>query len=507
MTKHIRGLVRGSGVFYTITCWLALMYFVPNGAMAQTTLGVASDDPRPRIRVSSSRELLDNVGSDRILILAEGEYFLNDVITYNIFTRWDPVHDGFSLTIKHIKNLTLVGEGKQGARLLVQPRYAYVLNFEQCHKISLINLTFGHTPEQGTCSNGVLGFHECTDILVQECDILGSGTEGLVLSEVTRFLFERSQIRECTDGILSIYDSSQVTFSESIFRDNSGWYWGMRLKNVDTVAFSNCTIADNRLTTPLIGVENSPNVTVAHCNIHNNTFQTFSNDPILAYRLASASTRLPTTLTPTPSLVASEFPIERIDAYEVVYTNREPFLFIRSVSQISTYTREWEEPPQSGKVAAYVNGFYQIRDGILSPIWEMYGGEGYEDHLIEADFWCAGDCVSIEAIRTYYLDRLFCVQNTWTYYRDVNTTSFCVNTSHPSQQILSTQKGLSLVSLEENGVVRVEYTCFAEGTFGEYRIGGASPDACHEGYGHQCFVYDPASSLYRETSCAETQEE
>jgi Right handed beta helix region len=129
-------------------------------------------------------------------------------------------------------------------RLIVRPRYVFVLNFENCAGVHLANLTLGHAAERGLCTCGVLGATNCANLTLSRCDLFGCGAEGLKLSKVCRFQFEESIIRDCTYGILSATGCQNLSFVHAQFRDNRE-FWGLRLSDTKNVGFTDCTIENN----------------------------------------------------------------------------------------------------------------------------------------------------------------------------------------------------------------------------------------------------------------------
>jgi polygalacturonase len=154
-----------------------------------------------RVRVRNGRELAQAIGSDRLVVLAEGEYRVSEAAqAANPAVSWEPVFDGLQLVVTGVRHLTLRGE--KGANLLASPRYAYTLVFRDCHELRLQDLTLGHT-EAGECVGGVLRLEGCSGVLIEDCQLFGSGVVGLDLEGCTAVTVLRSTIRDCTSGALS----------------------------------------------------------------------------------------------------------------------------------------------------------------------------------------------------------------------------------------------------------------------------------------------------------------
>ena len=212
------------------------------------------------IRVNTADEFLNAIGSDRDIYLDADYYDL----TAALYARPDLYvedeelagpdqhvyytnqFDGPELHVSNVHNMSIyVGEVDGGAStILIDPRYSYVIMFEMCRELILSGITFGHT-EEGYCDRGVLGFGGCESVRVQNCDLFGCGTEGIVVDSCTDFLFENSKIRDCTYHTMHIIESSSVYFINSQFFRNREFNQICIIESED-VYFFNCMIANNQ---------------------------------------------------------------------------------------------------------------------------------------------------------------------------------------------------------------------------------------------------------------------
>ena len=126
------------------------------------------------------------------------------------------VFNGRQLTIVNYHNITI--KGGFNSHIVVDPAYAFVLNFINCTNITIENLTMGHT-EEGYCTGGVIGLTNCTDIAIKSCDLYGCGAYGIVSQEST-FIMEKSIIRDCSYGIMQLYGVRHAEFNECDFFRN-----------------------------------------------------------------------------------------------------------------------------------------------------------------------------------------------------------------------------------------------------------------------------------------------
>ncbi len=206
-------------------------------------LGVqrAADDRRV-ITVSNMTELLQSIGSDRIIKLLPGEYDLTEGYQVkNKYVTWVDEYDGPCPVIKSVSNLALIGEGD--ATIMIKPAYGWVFSFDTCTGIRLSSLILGHTVP-GTCLGGVLRFKNCDDTEIRSCELYGSGTYGLGLERATGFIMEDCIVRDCTYGLATIERSSGLTFIDTVFRE-TGEYDLISVSSSDHMLWSGCRFEDN----------------------------------------------------------------------------------------------------------------------------------------------------------------------------------------------------------------------------------------------------------------------
>jgi hypothetical protein len=200
--------------------------------------------------VSDAWEFVDALGPDRTILIDEGRIFLSDLIPEEgdppdpgPWARWETVHDGCSLVISDLDNLTITGTMTPACSLMTDVRYAFVLEFEDCSDLYIGSLTMGHSPD-GYCDKGVLGLTRCTDVTVDMCDFYGCGIEGITLWNSNDVVVMYTRIHDCVYGIMSASGSSDVYFSGCEFTDNQQYY-GVDFRNCSDVVFSECLFEYN----------------------------------------------------------------------------------------------------------------------------------------------------------------------------------------------------------------------------------------------------------------------
>ena len=215
------------------------------------------------ITVSNAREFLGALGSNRVIEMAPGEYNLSGVDMPKLAegVTWSRAHDGPELVLTGIKNLTIRGANPNSKpRIVINPRYAFVMKFANCSDIAIENVWGGHS-EGGYCEGGVFSFENSSNITIIGTSMYGCGTEGLQLSNVSGMKVTNSEIYKCTYYIMTVSGGENIVFENCTFRDNEQF----TLVNVDGTAnmsFENCTFINNRgqmfnVTGTAISVSNS----------------------------------------------------------------------------------------------------------------------------------------------------------------------------------------------------------------------------------------------------------
>ena len=184
---------------------------------------VASRLPSKRIEVSTVRELISALGSDRTIVVKPGVYVWRDgdVLGYakpaesydKLSKHW---RDG---TIVDVENLAIVGEGT-GPRILQPDSYDHVLSFQDVEGLTLYNLVLGHHVDRGWCAGGVLRIIGGRDLVLDGLEMFGSGTEGLTMTHVEDVEVRKSVVWGCSEQLSTLFYGKNVTITDTIFRDN-----------------------------------------------------------------------------------------------------------------------------------------------------------------------------------------------------------------------------------------------------------------------------------------------
>ena len=205
--------------------------------------------PMRNVSVSTTEEFLNAVSPNTKIIIKDGFYNMSDYIKSkgqnftHKFIRFDECFDGNEIFIENISFLKISGgtEKFSDTELVVTPRYAGVLNFENCNNVEISNLTIGHV-EAGECSGNVLNLSDCSDITINNCDLYGCGVYGIGANNGTGNVYvNNSIIRDCSQGPMNIVGAKGVyEFSDCILKDSDSF--GCFEKTDDcSLTFRNCT--------------------------------------------------------------------------------------------------------------------------------------------------------------------------------------------------------------------------------------------------------------------------
>lgn len=243
------------------------------------------DEDNPQIKeveVSNVEEFINSLKSNTTIRLKEGKYNLSDIAKYdsNPNVRWRTVFNGYEPHINNIQNLKIVGEGD--VELLINPSYAWVMRFNNCINIEIINLTAGHT-SPGSCTGGVFMFDESHRINISDCDLYGCGTYGLTFNKSSAGNINKTIVRECTYGIAQFFNSSKIIFRECSFLDCKEFDLLTILEYCEDISFLTCKFHNNYISWDerfFIETDKTcKNIVIEYSEIWSNKVMNWSNEP------------------------------------------------------------------------------------------------------------------------------------------------------------------------------------------------------------------------------------
>lgn len=233
------------------------------------------------VNVHTAKELLEEIGSYKKIVLSEGEYNLSKVENraVNDFIAEVDWGDGTEYNVIEVKDLIIQGEENKNVTVVIEPRYANVLSFGKCEHITLKNITMGHTIAPGLCLGGVVRLDSCDDVSMDNLKLFGCGTCGVIAEKCTNINVKNTEIYECTYELIDIVYSQNVVFDNCIFRDTQG-YDMFYIDYSENVKICNSVIKNNKsgVYFNLVSVYNSENVCFENCDFKENAYFKFSTD-------------------------------------------------------------------------------------------------------------------------------------------------------------------------------------------------------------------------------------
>lgn len=178
-----------------------------------------------QVHVSTADEFLAALASDTEIILDAEMIDLSTSVGYGVKSTdtyyWFEEFDGPALYITNLSNLTIRGGGESHDDNVISamPRYANVLNFENCSNIMVTGFTAGHAEEPGSCIGGVLRFINSQDVLVQDCGLFGCGTVGVIGESSKNMQIVGNDIYDCSVGGVDVSNCENVNIDGNTFRN------------------------------------------------------------------------------------------------------------------------------------------------------------------------------------------------------------------------------------------------------------------------------------------------
>lgn len=191
----------------------------------EVTVKPVTSAPEKQVIVSTADEFLAAIAPNTEIILNADLIDLSKASGYGKtreeYYYWAEAYDGPEFRVIGVSNLTIRGNGENhGVNVISSdPRYAYVILFENCSNIHVAGFTAGHSKEPGYCMGGVLGFQNCQDILVEDCGLFGCGTLGVMGVSSKNMQIINCEIYECSVGGVELSNCEEVNVDGCTFRD------------------------------------------------------------------------------------------------------------------------------------------------------------------------------------------------------------------------------------------------------------------------------------------------
>lgn len=144
---------------------------------------------------------LSNLQSGQSVKLAPGEYLLQE-----------------PAMLINKENITIDGNG---ATLVMNSMSSNVVHLTGCKNIRLINFKATHVEPSGPtgCTGNVIYADESTDVLIENCDLNGSGIVGIAAYNVDNLEVKNNLIHENSDYAI-IYQGPSLVLENNVFEEN-----------------------------------------------------------------------------------------------------------------------------------------------------------------------------------------------------------------------------------------------------------------------------------------------
>lgn len=206
-----------------------------------------NEEAMPIVYVDNAKSLLQEIGSNKHIVLEEGFYNLSNEIECEINNSsysWDEVYDGYQISIEGVENLIIEGAGSDKTEIVIEDAYADVLVFNNCRNIVIRNIKAGHQIEKGFCQGGVLEFQNTKNVWVDKSILYGCGMEGITTVNVNNLVCTDSTIEDCTYSIVNL-SKTEDTYFENCILWNCVEFSMFFISDCKNIEFNNNFIASN----------------------------------------------------------------------------------------------------------------------------------------------------------------------------------------------------------------------------------------------------------------------
>lgn len=187
------------------------------------------------IIVNNTDEFLSAVQSNRVLLISAEHLELPD---------------DREIVLTNIKNLTMEGITPDFVKITTNNTGVTVLIFDNSENIILKHLSIGHVGGEGSCHSNVISLINCKDVLVEDCDLFGSGYIGLNVNNSEYIRCSKTVIRDCSYNIVNDNPTWDINMDNCIFYlrpDNKFNYRDVRFTNCDFYK-SDSTVIEQKYT-------------------------------------------------------------------------------------------------------------------------------------------------------------------------------------------------------------------------------------------------------------------
>ncbi len=232
------------------------------------------------VTVHNAEELLSNIKSNTKIILESGDYNFSNVDPGKINNRYVDFYTDYFLTVRNVYYLCLEAKDGEDVLLSVDDPYSPVLGFVDSKNVVVKNITAGHNVEPGYCSGSVLYFEGGQNFKVEGCNLFGSGTYGIEAYNAYTIDVDRTNIYECTYGLIYLTQCGTCNFRNCRLTDSME-YAMIEVHGNYEINFTNCEFTNNDSTSydavSFVELNEDDKVKFSNCKFKNNKYYNFSN--------------------------------------------------------------------------------------------------------------------------------------------------------------------------------------------------------------------------------------
>ena len=239
------------------------------------------------IRVSTIDELFEAIASNKVVLLAEGNYDIskldNDKKTNSAKMQTIVYTDDRELLISGVSNCKIIGIGKKQSKIFTTNLRVTVLSFKNCKNITLDNIDAGHKGGKGetSCLNNanVINIYDSENFVIKNSILYGSGYIGVYAINTKKISLIKTTITECSGELLILDNCINTKADSCVFSKTNG---GIIIRNCFNLTISDSEISENTmkdnldnegniLFTYLFDITASSNIKLIKSHIESNT--------------------------------------------------------------------------------------------------------------------------------------------------------------------------------------------------------------------------------------------
>ncbi len=199
--------------------------------------------------VKNMQEFIWALGNNTVIIVDSGNYVFTDSNILGseeeiaLLDRFDTLSEYYTDTYVHdLDNLVIIGAINTSPVFIQPDGYNHVMKFRNVNNLFLQNLRFGHEVE-GYCQGGVLLIHNSENIIMDNLELFGSGTEGLSLIDVVHINISNTLVTKSSEQLSSFSNVHDAVLENCRFVDNNPVLRGFAVYR-SNITFKNSLITE-----------------------------------------------------------------------------------------------------------------------------------------------------------------------------------------------------------------------------------------------------------------------